>query len=117
MSAKLVVRNPKNSRILKNPEKYLQSLHAKIANLEYRNSLLRSEASRLRGQQIVSWVTGIIDNEDTTKSCDLLKFNAGDKIAVIGRVKSVSASKCSTGNLQSKLEFERIETRKVPEDF
>ncbi len=114
----MAVRNPKTGRVLKNPEKFIEQLQAKLKVEELRGDFQYLQSQQARGEEIVTWKEHT-KTQSTNSSNHLFSLDPGDMIAIVGRVVSVKGSKCKAGNRESEIEieYEVLQTRRMPEDW
>lgn len=109
------VTNPKTGRVLKNPEKYIAGLQTELGCALHQKEYYRTLYNESGGSVILNG-GGAAEIRCGVSTC-LISINVGDVVAEIGRVTSVSASKCQRGNNESRLTYTHIQTRKMPRNF
>lgn len=107
------VKNPRTGRILQNPEKFIRTLQEDLSAARRSRDHYKL---KLRGEVITFW-NSYSAQQRICSSCALIGLNVGDKVAIIGKVTSVKASKCQAGNKESEFEYEVQETRRLPNWF
>lgn len=110
------VRNPKTGKVLKNPELFIRRLQWELRSEKASVRYFRAETQRLRGKEIVNW-TEHTKIQRTSNTNNLFPLNPSDKIAIVGQVVSVKASKCRAGNKESEIEYTVLQTRRMPQDW
>lgn len=98
----------------KNPDEYIRKLKTKIKLQRLWLDEDRERRNKLRGDLITGW-----SNKATTKlSCTTNIFgnlHAGDKIAVMGIVETVTEDTESDGSFCSSIDYKLLETRRIKE--
>lgn len=110
-----MVRNPKTRRVLRNPEKFIAKLQAQL-ECALRDRAYWHKAYNESGGSVILNGGGQREIGCGVSTC-LINLKVGDVVAEIGKVTSISASKCSVGNEESRLTYKQIQTRKMPSDF
>ena len=97
------IRNPRTGRTLKHPERFIKQLQLQLKETQ-------------KGEIILSWKSHT-DSQKMGNGTKLFSLNPGDRIAIVATVLSVNGSKCRVGNLESEIEYEILETRRMPKDW
>lgn len=110
------IRNPQTGRTLKHPERFIKQLQLQLKETQDRRDKLAKQVFAANGELITSWKPHE-ESQKTTNDTKLFSLNPGDRITIVATVLSVNGSKCRAGNLESGIEYEVLETRRMPKDW
>lgn len=100
----------------KNPDRFIGRLQDEIKRRKTWADSDRERMGQLRGEHIVSWAkSSDVYHHNLSDDCDLGNFHVNDKVAIIGRVVKVMESTCNTGNRESSIDYQLLETRCIKE--
>lgn len=95
----------------KNPDKYIAKLKSEIIRLEYLKSTEERYTKSFIGEQVVSWIKGII-HESNCSTRTLGDFKVNDKIRISGTITEVREY-IENGQEKSEISFEEHAIYKV----